>query len=208
MKKIIFFFSLFLLFFHLDEIFSQDTIFIKVHFLYGSKPAKKYKNTEDKWFGGKLGGHVGIEVYPDKVMNFVPHGGFHWFARRNNRLSCFVVHTENGFWGIFGATPENVKKETVIIPIITKQKIKLDSIYKEYTTQTRYDYAFIGMRCGAAAYDILGQINILKKYSYRKTYMKIFFPKKLRRKLVKQANKNNWRIVKQDGTLKRKWEKD
>ncbi|WP_338814872.1 hypothetical protein V9L05_06675 [Bernardetia sp. Wsw4-3y2] len=52
--------------------YSQDTTFLKVHFLYGSKPLKSDKNTEQKWFGGILGGHVGIEVEEDKVLNFLP----------------------------------------------------------------------------------------------------------------------------------------
>ena len=56
--------------------YSQDGIFLKVHFLYGSKPLKRDKNTEQKWFGGILGGHVGIEVKEDKVLNFLPSREF------------------------------------------------------------------------------------------------------------------------------------
>jgi hypothetical protein len=42
-----------------------------VHFLYGSKPSREARDIEKKWFGGKLGGHVGIEITPDSILNFV-----------------------------------------------------------------------------------------------------------------------------------------
>jgi len=77
-----------------------------------------------------------------------------------------------------------------------------------YLKQTPYDYALFGMRCGAATYEILGQLNILPAYSYRKTYKKIFYPKKLRKRLFKKANNNSWTIERRAGSGKRKWEKD
>jgi hypothetical protein len=64
------------------------------------------------------------------------------------------------------------------------------------------------MRCGAAAYDILGQLDVLTSYSYRKTYRKIFYPKKLRKRLFKKAKEYAWKVVRQDSSIKRKWEKD
>jgi hypothetical protein len=64
------------------------------------------------------------------------------------------------------------------------------------------------MRCGAASYDILGQLDILTKYSCSKTYKKIFYPKKLRKRLFKKATENGWTIVRQEGSIKRKWEQD
>ena len=64
------------------------------------------------------------------------------------------------------------------------------------------------MRCGAAAIEILGQLNILPAYSKKKTYRKIFYPKKLRKRLFKKAKKNNWLITRMHGSKKRKWEKD
>jgi hypothetical protein len=47
----------------------QDVVV--VHFLYGSKPSREARDIEKKWFGGKLGGHVGIEITPDSILNFV-----------------------------------------------------------------------------------------------------------------------------------------
>lgn len=187
---------------------SQDTAFIKVHFLYGSKPLKKYRNIEQKWFGGILGGHVGVEGDKDKIINFVPKGKFHWFAKKENKNSAFFLHSFENFYAILGGNSDSVKKAIVYIPITVKQKQKFDSIASAYLKQTPYDYALFGMRCGAATYDILAQINILINFKYSKTYKKIFYPKKLRKILFKKAKENGWTIIRNNGSDKRRWEKD
>lgn len=181
---------------------------MKVHFLYGSRPSRKWKDTEPKWFGGILGGHVGVEVDNDKVLNFLHHGKFHLIAARHNRHSIYAENSVNKFYAIFGNKPDSAKKAIVFIPINTNQKQKFDSLSTAYLKETPYDYALIGMRCGAATYDILGQLNILPKYSYGITYRKIFYPRKLRKRLFKMANKNGWAIVKYKGSGRRKWEHD
>src|SRR6476659_2148020 len=61
---------------------SQDTL--KVNFLYGSKPKWDYRDTEKSWFGGVLGGHVGIEGDSGKILNFINKGNFHVFSNKNN----------------------------------------------------------------------------------------------------------------------------
>lgn len=188
--------------------FSHDTTYLKVHLLYGSKPLKKYKDTEPKWFGGVLGGHVGIEGDSNKIVNFVPSGTFHLVAKKDNRHSAHTVHSASSFYAILGGEPENAKSAIVYVPVTTQQKQQFDSITAAYLKQTPYDYAFFGMRCGAAAYDILGQLHILTDYSVKKTSRKIFYPKKLRKRLFHLAERNNWRIIKQDGCDRRKWERD
>jgi hypothetical protein len=188
--------------------YSQDTTYLKVHFLYGSRPLKKYKDTEKKWFGGILGGHVGIEGDSDRIVNFSPRGRFHLFAKKDNRHSAFSIHSADKFYAILGGNPDSAKKAIVYIPVTREQKQKFDSITTAYLKQTPYDYALFGMRCGAASYDILGQLDILTKYSCSKTYKKIFYPKKLRKRLFKKATENGWTIVRQEGSIKRKWEQD
>jgi hypothetical protein len=188
--------------------FSQDTTCLKVHFLYGSRPLKKYKDAEPKWFGGILGGHVGIEGDSDKIVNFVPSGKFHWFGKKNDRHSAFAVHSPDGFYSILGGKPENVKSTIIYIPVTPKQKHTFDSITAAYLQHTPYDYALFGMRCGAAAYDILGQLHILTNYKYQKTSWKIFYPKKLRKRLLRKAKQNNWKVITKSGSATRKWEKD
>ena len=187
---------------------SQDSLFIKVHFLYGSKPRARYKDTEPKWFGGVLGGHVGVEGDSGRILNFVPKGKFHWFAKKDSAHSCYTQYSENSFYAILGGNPDSVKKLVVYVPVTLQQKKTLDSLSVVYLQHSPYDYALFGMRCGAAAYEILGQLGIVQHYSYRKTWRKIFYPKKLRKRLLASAAKNGWRMQRQEGSSRRKWEKD
>jgi len=189
-------------------LFSQDSFYIKVHFLYGSKPKRAFKATEPKWFGGKLGGHVGIESNSNRILNFVPKGTFHVFSNNKNRHSGYAEHTGHAFYGILGGNPDSVKKTIVLVPVSLQQKRMFDSIATCYLANTPYDYAFFGMRCGAATYEVLAQLGILKKYTNRKTYRKIFYPKKLRKRLLKKAMQEGWTVIKQQGSCKRKWERD
>ena len=190
------------------DVFAQDTTFLKVHFLYGSKPKREFKSSERKWFGGILGGHVGLEADDNRIINFVRSGKFHWFAKRNNPHGRYSVHSTHRFYSIFRYDADSVKKAIVYIPITSRQKLKLDSITSAYTTQTPYDYAFIGMRCGAATYEMLAQLGILKRYNHGKTYRKIFYPRRLRKRIFKKAEENHWRVERSNGSVTRKWERD
>lgn len=187
---------------------ADDSLRIEVHFLYGSRPKKEFRDSERKWFGGKLGGHVGIEVEPGKVIDFVRRGEFHWFAKKKEKHSRFATRSTQAFWEIFRAPAATVKQASIGIPISIRQKSILDSLVGTYTSETPYDYAFVGMRCGSATYDVLAQLGILKRYSYRKTYRKIFYPKKLRKRLLKRADAHGWTVRRQDGSPTRKWERD
>lgn len=186
---------------------AQDSSKIRVHFLYGSKPKKEYKDIESKWFGGKLGGHVGIELNENEILNFIPSGSFH-IIQKKERHSQFTTHTFNSFYGLFGSDPAKVKKCIISIPISAKQKVTFDSISRVYINHTPYDYAFIGKRCASAAYDILGQLNQVKPLGHTKTALKIFYPRRLRKRLLTKAKKYNWYVEQDAGTQKRKWEQD
>lgn len=183
---------------------AQDTL--KVHFLYGSTPIKTYG--EEKWFGGKLGGHVGVEVKKDRIFNFVPSGKYHVFQNKKDKHSDFVYHTEENFYGIFGGQASQMKKTVVYIPITPQQKLRFDSLTQAYRKETPYDYAFFGMRCGAAGYDVLAQLEILPARGYHKTWFGIFYPKKLRKRLLNEAQTQGWKVQRQAGTHKRRWERD
>ena len=188
--------------------FAQDTSYIKVHFLYGSKPQKQYRDSESKWFGGKLGGHAGIEVDSNRILNFLPEGKFHWFGSKTNKHSKYALHSEDEFYAILGGTGAEVKKAVVTIPVTVQQKQLLDSLSTAYLHQTPYDYALVGMRCGAATYEIIARLQLLKSHSLTTTTLKIPYPKKLRKRLFKQADKQGWKVERQEGSVKRIWEKD
>ena len=188
--------------------FSQPPTYLKVHFLFGSKPMHEYRDTEKKWFGGILGGHVGIEADSDQVVSFFRGGELHYVSKKNNRQSRYVTHSCERFYSMFGGSRESKKRSVVYVPVTIEQKQKFDSIIGVYREQTPYDYAFIGMRCGSAAYEILAQLDVLPEYSYRRTYWKIFYPRRLRRPLYSKAKENNWTVEKYEGSKTRKWERD
>jgi hypothetical protein len=189
------------------QLYSQDSSFIKVQFLYGSRPFKKYKSTEKKWFGGILGGHVGIEGDSGKFYSFEKNGRNKIFnGGRSN--SIYKIETEEEFWNVMKTKEDSIKRITIIIPITQQQKQKFDSITSGYIKQVPYYYAVFGMRCGASTYDMLAQMGFFTKYSRFKTSMKIFYPRRLRKRLLAKAEKNNWTIIRKAGTPKRKWERD
>lgn len=162
----------------------DSTHYIKVHFLYGSKPLKKYINTEHKYFGGLHGGHVSIEV--DTIdYGFVPEGKFHVFAHKKSRHSRFIKKETHGKQPY----PEGIKYTTFILPISIEQYEKINQIHSNYCLHSPYDYAFIGMRCAAASQDILAQIGIVKKRKKMKNIFTTFYPKKLRKRMFKLAKK-------------------
>lgn len=192
-----------LLFFALTNILHAQVNSIRMYFLYGSKPAMCCKAKEGKYFGGLHGGHVSIGV-GDSVIGFVPSGSFHIFGKRNNHHSSFTNESTTSF-----LDDTSGKKYTVItIPLTAEQLAKIDTIHKTYLTNTPYDYAFIGMRCAAATYDILAQAGIVKKRSHIDTMLGIFYPKILRKKLLKLAKKKGYPVHKQNGSTTRVWEKD
>lgn len=185
-----------------------DTAFIKVHFLYGSKPGAAYRDSEPKWFGGKLGGHVGIEVEDGRILNFLPSGSFHVFGKKENRHSRFAVHDHNAFYAMFGGAPDSMKRTVVKIPITRRQLLTVDSLSTAYLARTPYDYAFFGMRCGAAAYDVLSRIDLLNTCGRATIVRKIFYPRKLRKHLFRKAVQQQWKVERHPGSSRRKWERD
>jgi len=186
-------------------IFSQadTTHYIKVNFLYGSKPKRKYKATEFKAFGGIHGGHVTIQV-DDTDYGFEPSAKpVHIFARKKRR-SDFVDMPLNGK----DRYSKDSKTAVFIIPVTNEQYQKLNKIHKSYCDTTPHDYAFFGMRCASTTRDILAQIGILKKKNRFLTITTTFYPKKLRKRMFRLASKNNYLVIKNEGKITRKWERD
>jgi hypothetical protein len=184
---------------------AQDSI--KLHFIYGSRPLKKYNDTEKKWFGGILGGHVGIEGDSGTFYSFEIIGKNKIFNGKKNN-SAYKIETADEFWSVMKTKEDSIKKTTVVLPVTSQQKQKFDSITSAYAKEVPYCYAVFGMRCGASTYEILAQMGILPQYSHFKTYMKIFYPRRLRKRLLAKAEQNNWNVIRKEGTPKRKWERD
>jgi hypothetical protein len=176
---------------------------IKVYFLYGSKPAKGYKKTEKKRFGGIHGGHASIGI-GNEIVGFGPKGKFHIFPKKKENHSHFRSESLSSF-----AKDSVGNKYTVItIPVTNEQYDKVKSIHGDYCSAPPYDYAFLGMRCAAATYDILSQANILKPKGRIATIYSIFYPKRLLKRMLRLANEKGYKVHTQPGHKSRKWEKD
>jgi hypothetical protein len=180
---------------------------IEVDFLYGSRPRHAYRKVERRWFGGKMGGHVGIAYRADSVISFVPAGKFHWFSRGRARHSRFIVQSERAFWEIFGTPADSVQWLRVRIPLTELQAAQLERVAGAYLRQSPYDYALVGMRCAAATADILADIDVLPRLSPRKFARTFYKPRVLRRHMVYLAEQNGWQMDFRAGSSRRSWER-
>lgn len=188
---------------------ANDSLFcIKVHFIYGSKPKREFKNDEKKWFGGIHGGHVGIEVDSNQVFDFIRSGKTHVFSHKKKLSGKYVYRSKESFYARYKASGDSLEVAVVSVFITKVQRQKLDSLIHNYTSQSPHDYAFLGVRCAAAAYSILAELNIFPKHRKSATIRKIFYPKKLRKRVFHLAQSNKWEIEKVKGTNKRWWESD
>jgi len=195
---------------------------IRVLMLYGSKPAKGYPD-EPKWFGGRPGGHVAIDMGGDSTLNFGPtkyRPMCHIFSRRQpaNFRSTFRIRTIAAFWRTFNYThpindhADSLKGLVIVMPVSPEQKRKLDSIARSYLATPPYDYAVLGMRCASASYEILAQLGLLDKPYKRRVWWHILYPRYIRYELLKQVKQNPaasaWRVYQTTGTAARKWDRD
>ncbi|HEX7844556.1 MAG TPA: hypothetical protein VF476_02080 [Chitinophagaceae bacterium] len=174
---------------------------IKLNFLYGSIPAKGHKKSEPKWFGGIKGGHVNIEAN-GMVIDFRPGNPCAIFP--NNKKPGGGFHLSNSLYWDTATT----KWISISIPVTKDQLTTLTDLFTVYAEQTPYDYAVFGMRCAAASYDLLSEIGIVKKLSDKNNIMVNFYPKLLRKRMLKWAKENNYPITYHDGRATRKWESD
>jgi hypothetical protein len=181
----------------------QQEHILKVLFRYGSRPARGYEKVEKFDFGGIHGGHVCLGI-DSVVVGFDSPKGFHIFPRKKNLKGVFVREDEDDFM------QDTIKKKYAIveIPITDDQYLKLNSILTGYLNKTPYDYAFFGMRCASATYDILSQIGIMKPKSNLGNVFSNFYPKLLRRKIFHLAKENNYKVSKLKGRKTRQWEQD
>ncbi len=176
---------------------------MRIHFLYGSKPLKKYKATEFHWFGGLHGGHVSLEI-DDVDYSFVPANDLHVFPHKKSLSAIYSGGETRGK----PMTVPTCKYAWVEIPLSGTQYNKALEIVTKYCDKTPYDYAFFGMRCAASADDVLAQIGIFSKRKNIGYIVRSFYPKLLRRKVFALAKEKKYKVIRQEGKPTRKWEKD
>lgn len=114
------------------------------------KTKQKNQLSEAKWFGGIMGGHVGVEKNDEGILHFIPDGAVHFVGQNKNRKSRYLVSNYVEFYQIFGGKMNEHKKLIIAIPISQQQCVLFDSIATQYTQNVPYDYAFKGMRCASA----------------------------------------------------------
>ncbi len=176
---------------------------INVYFLYGSKPAKGFERIEKKRFGGINGGHVSIGV-DKEIIGFGPVGKFHIFPKKNQWHSGFRTESLASFMN----DTVGDKYTVITIPVTNDQYKKLKDIHNGYCSAPPYDYAFMGMRCAAASYDVLSQIGLLKTKKKTGIVTRYFYPRRLRHKMLREAKEKGYKVHQQPGYKSRKWERD
>lgn len=177
-----------------------DTLVVEI--IYGSKPLAE---SEKQWFGGKLGGHIGLKIGKDSVMHFVP-GGSVKATNMNSDTGRYLISSSKQFYRTFYC--DTTKTCRIFIPVTTDQKQKLLAGANDFLEKGPYPYAFFGMRCAAACYHLLSLADVTEDRSRSRMTWKFFYPRKLRKFLFKEAKQNGWIIEKTAGSAKRKWDHD
>lgn len=198
MKRLI---GAFIILFSLPAFGQDATDTIRLNFLYGSIPAKGYKKSEPKYFGGLKGGHVNIECN-GRILDFTPKGNCPILPNDKKPKGGFSVNS-SVHWDTASS-----KWITVKIPVTKEQLQELDTLFDTYSQRSPYDYAVFGMRCAAASYDVLAEVGIFKKLSQKNNIISNFYPKLLRKRVLKWAEEHNYEISYHEGRPSRKWESD
>ena len=180
---------------------AQPADTIRIFFLYGSRPAKGYKQTEGKRFGGLKGGHVNLEI-DGRFLDFGPIGKCHLFPDKKNPHGGFTI-SNNLWWDTL-----HDKTACIAVPVTREQKDTLFNIMNRYSAQTPYDYASFGQRCASASYEILSQAGIVRRRSRLGNLLAHFYPKPMRKKMFRWAAKKGYAVRILPGSERRKWEKD
>ncbi len=95
-----------------------------------------------------------------------------------------------------------------MVPLTTEQYEKLRSILINYIENTPYDYAFFGMRCASATYDVMSQIGLFKPLPRFRNVVSNFYPRRFRAKMFRLAQEKHYTVIKHTGRLTRIWEED
>ena len=177
--------------------------FIKINFLYGSRPLRAFRATEPKYFGGLHGGHVTIQV-GDLDCGFRKTSAHTHVFPAKKRASAFMPRALNGK-SRYSADRKTV---TFIIPVTPEQLRLLEQILQKYIDSTPYDYAFFGMRCASATQEILGKIGVLKDRTRSWHLATAFYPKRFRKRVFRLAKEHHYAVLKTEGRPTRRWERD
>jgi len=182
---------------------AQETHLLKVFFRYGSIPEIGYEYVEYAEVGGLQGGHVSLGI-DSLEIGFTNEDIIHVFSRNDHKKGVY-------YWEYlkdFEDHAADKKYVTFLVPISDEQYHKLRSILMAYIEEPPYDYAFFGMRCASAAYDVLSQIGLFKPKTQTANIISNFYPRLFRRKMTELARKNGYTVIRVKGRKTRIWEND
>ncbi len=177
---------------------------ISIHFIHGSYP-KKNCFDQRKTVGGLLGGHIEIEI--DGLVY-----GFEFGDRQN--IHIFPRNAPNSFNGRFTLKKKADwiletkydKITTIRVPIDALKKTQLIEKLQSYKTSPPYDYAFFGMRCASSTYEDIATAGVLPKKARFQYVVNAFYPRQLRKKMVRWARTNMIMVEFKKGVDCRVWE--
>jgi hypothetical protein len=167
----------------------------KVQIVSGSKP-KKGEEGEGKIFGGKLGGHVVIDLGADGVLGFSndEYGGHFFSKRRRKRNSKFERYTSEEWQKAIQG------KQVVTFSLdITEEQRK--TIGEAFKGEPNVDYSVLGYRCASYALHALKEAGIVDEPNFKIKYFLAVTPGSL----VRFLKKKGFLPEVQEGSKKRKW---
>lgn len=173
---------------------------IIIHIFHGSVRKKQFKD-EPKELGGYFGGHVAMQI-DDRVYGFYYKDikSIHIFPNSKNK-SCIFQNQSIDEWNDI---IEHKMETSITIPVTIEEKKYLIDFYTRNIEIPEYDYSFFGQRCASSCYVLLKKIHKIKGGHY---FFYAFYPRQLRLKLLKEAQKYNYVVKVKEGSVKRKWEK-
>ena len=177
----------------------SDTIV--VHFIHGSKRIEEDCDYKKERLGGYLGGHVEIEVaahvygfsYDSLPINYFPRSKFNSKYEKRTKEK-WLKHTKYD------------KVTSLHIPVNTAQKQNLIKIVTSHHKNPPYDYSFWGQRCTSSAAIVLSDAKIIGKLNNTTSIISFYYPKLLRRTLLKLALKNDYLVKRKPGIDCYNWE--
>jgi hypothetical protein len=178
--------------------FAQDTIVLQI--AHGSKPRRQFAD-EHRTLGGKMGGHVVIEI-DSAVYGFHFAGRrVHIFPHRKNRNGVFQKQSISEWRSII----KEKKVTKIYMPVTAEEKQMLLAYYNTNINKPSHDYSFFGQRCASSAYGLLKKIN---KIQGGGRFCNAFYPAQLRKTILKQNAKHGYLVSVKQGSKKRNWEGD
>lgn len=182
---------------------AQETHVIHLFFRYGSVAAPGHEDPDYEEVGGIFGGHVSLGIDSSEV-GFTNHRRIHLFGNSEFKNSHFYRKSLREFQD----KTKGKKYVTFEIPVTAEQYEKLKVILDHYIEQSPYDYAFFGMRCTSATYEVLSQIGLFPALSKMQNIFVNFYPELLRRKMFRLANDQHYAVIQQPGVNTRIWDED